>query len=44
MLLNAEVRQESSLDEARAIFLKTIDSLATNPPTAEEVDRARSSS
>jgi zinc protease len=41
MLLSAQVRQESSLDEAQSIFLKTIDGLATNPPTSEEVDRAR---
>ncbi len=41
ILLNAEVRQESSLEEAREIFLKTIDSLPASPPTAEEVDRAR---
>jgi zinc protease len=40
-LLGAQVRQESSLDEARDILLKTIDGLATSPPTMEEVDRAR---
>lgn len=40
----AAVRKENSLDEARDILLKTIDGLAATPITAEEVERARSSS
>jgi zinc protease len=39
--LNAEVRQEQSLDEAKKIFLQTIDDLKATPPSKEEVDRAR---
>jgi zinc protease len=39
--LNAEVRQEQSLDEAKKIFLQTIDELKATPPSKEEVDRAR---
>jgi zinc protease len=41
VLLQAEVRQEQSLDEAKQIFLQTIDALQATPPTKEEVDRAR---
>ncbi|MEA2164999.1 MAG: zinc protease [Thermoanaerobaculia bacterium] len=41
VVLAADVRQEQSLDEARQIFLKTIDDLKAAPPTKEEVDRAR---
>ena len=37
----AQVRKESSLDEAREIMLKTLDDVVANPPTKEEVDRAR---
>ncbi len=37
----AEVRLEDSLDEARATLEATIDALATNPPTEEEVERAK---
>jgi zinc protease len=37
----AQVRQEQSLDEARQIMSSTIDALKSNPPTKEEVDRAR---
>jgi zinc protease len=39
--INADVRMENSLDEAEAVMMKTLDELATNPPTAEEVDRAK---
>jgi zinc protease len=37
----ALVRQDASLDEARAVMMKTIDDLRTNPVTAEEVERTR---
>ncbi|MBI3651116.1 MAG: insulinase family protein [Acidobacteria bacterium] len=40
-IFQAEVRQESSLDEARDTLLKTIEGIAANPPTTEEVARAR---
>ena len=42
-LFGAEVRKENSLDEARDILTKTIEGLAANPPTKEEVDRAKTS-
>ena len=41
LLLDAEVRQESSLDDAQKTMLETIDGLAAHPVTAEELDRAR---
>jgi zinc protease len=37
----AEVRQESSLDEARAALLQAVDAIARTPPTPEELERAR---
>jgi zinc protease len=37
----AQVLKEKSLDEARTTLLKTIDELGQNPPTQEEVDRAK---
>jgi zinc protease len=37
----AVVPKDGSIDEARNVMLQTIDDLAKNPPTAEEVDRAR---
>jgi len=37
----AEVRQEQSLDTARALLVATVDSAAATPPSAEEVDRAK---
>lgn len=40
-MFGAEVRQESSVDEARDILLKTVEGITTNPPTKEEVERAR---
>lgn len=40
-LFGAEVRMDSSLDTARDELLKTIDAVVTQPPTKEEVDRAR---
>ncbi|MBL7816992.1 MAG: insulinase family protein [Saprospiraceae bacterium] len=38
---NVDVRKEQNLDEAKNIFLKTLDDLATNPLTEEEVKRAK---
>jgi zinc protease len=37
----AELRQDQSLDEARDILVKTVEGAAANPPTKEEVERAR---
>ncbi|HSK73398.1 MAG TPA: insulinase family protein, partial [Pyrinomonadaceae bacterium] len=37
----AELRKENSLDEVRQIMLDTIENLAKNPPTKEEVERVR---
>src|SRR5256714_9273326 len=37
----AEVRQTDSLDAARDAFLQTVEGLAAEPPTKEEVERAR---
>ena len=37
----AEVRQEQSLDEAKTAMLKVLDDLKENPPTAEEVEKAK---
>jgi zinc protease len=41
MLISAQVRKESSLDTARDTLLKTLDALAANPATREELERAR---
>jgi zinc protease len=41
LMVGAEVRQESSLDAARDTFLQTIEGLGKNPPTKEEVERAK---
>ncbi|MFY9226145.1 MAG: pitrilysin family protein [Blastocatellia bacterium] len=41
MLFGAEVRQDSSLDEAKDIMIKTIENIANEPPTQEEVERAK---
>jgi zinc protease len=38
---NVDVRKEQNLDEAKTILLKTLDDLATNPLTEEEVKRAK---
>ena len=35
------LRQEQSLDDARAILLKTVEGLASEPPTKEEVERVK---
>jgi zinc protease len=40
-LIFAEVRKESSLDDARNTLLATLDAVKTNPLTSEEVERAR---
>ncbi|CAN5334261.1 pitrilysin family protein [soil metagenome] len=42
-IFGAEVRKENSVDEAREILTKTLENLAANPPTKEEVDRAKTS-
>lgn len=42
LLMWAELRKEHSLDEARAIFVKTLEGFAANPVTAEEIGRAKS--
>jgi len=39
----AQVRQDSSLDTARDGLLRTVEAIATTPPTSEELDRARTS-
>lgn len=41
MMIYAQLLKEQNLDEAKNIMLKTIDDLANNPPTQEEVDRAK---
>jgi zinc protease len=39
--INADVRLENSLDEAKEILLRTLDELSSKPPTAEEIGRAK---
>ena len=41
LVLGAQVRQEDPMDSVRATMLQTVADLATNPPTAEEVERAK---
>lgn len=41
VLFGAEVLKEKSLDEARHAFTATLDSAATTKPSAEEVERAK---
>jgi zinc protease len=41
ILFYAELRKEDSLDVARDTMLKTVEDLNNNPPTTEEIDRAR---
>jgi zinc protease len=43
MMLGAEVRVADSLDAARETFLQTVEGIGANPPTKEEVERARTS-
>src|SRR5712664_1533322 len=40
-IFGAEVRQGDSLDAARDTLVQTIEALGTNPPTKDEVERAR---
>ena len=41
IVMRAEVRKDGSLADAERVLVATLDSLAINPPTAEEVERAR---
>lgn len=41
LYFNVDVRKEQNLEEAKTILLKTLDDLATNPLTDEEVNRAK---
>jgi zinc protease len=41
MIAFAEVLKDKSLDDAKATMLSTLDDLMKNPPTAQEVDRAK---
>jgi zinc protease len=41
LMLQAEVRQESPIDDAQTTMLQTIDAAVTEPITKEEVERAR---
>ena len=41
LMFGAEVRQESSLDDARDTLLATVENVTKTPPSKEEVDRAR---
>ena len=40
-IFNAIVRKDAPIEDARAAMLSTLDAMATTPPTAEEVERAR---
>ena len=40
-IFGAEVRQGDSLDAARDTLLQTVETIGTNPPTKEEVERGR---
>ena len=39
--ISASLRKEQSIEEVRDTLVQTLDALAANPPTAEEVDRSR---
>ncbi len=41
LYINADVRKENSMDEAKDILLNSLDDLTTTPPTQDEVDRAK---
>lgn len=41
LLAYAQILKEKSLDDAKNTMLQTIDNVAKNPPTKEEVDRAK---
>lgn len=40
-VFDAEVRKEMSLDAARDALVQTVEGMSANPPTSEEVERAR---
>jgi zinc protease len=42
-ILVANLSKNASLDETREVFLNTIENLSSQPPTAEEVERAKAS-
>lgn len=41
LIYTAQIRKESSLEEARDILLKTVEDFASTPPSKEEVERAK---
>ena len=41
LIVYAQVRQDGSLDSARGVLLRTVDSARTSTPTAQEVERAK---
>lgn len=41
LYINADVRMENSIEEAEKIMLATLDEILTNPPSDEEIERAR---
>ena len=41
LYINADVRKEQNLDESKAILLKTLDDVSTNPLSDEEVKRSK---
>ncbi len=41
MMASARVRQDQSLDEARQLLVKTVEGVVSEPPTKEEVERAK---
>jgi zinc protease len=41
LMANAIVRQDGSIDEARDLLLKTVEGVAKEPPSKEEVERAK---
>lgn len=41
LMVNVRLKQDQSLEEARAVTLKTIAGVVTEPPSKEEVDRAK---
>ena len=43
MMFFAEARKDQSLDDARTTLIQTVEEVAAKPPTAEEIERARTS-
>jgi zinc protease len=43
VMFGAEVRQDSSLENARDALIESVEAIGKNPPTTEEVERARAS-